>query len=382
MRPLRILFCTTSYPPEARGGSERQARLQAEELARRGHSVTVVCHGYDGRRTTTIEGVRVERLAGASGSRIPNLSYGVMLAAYLGTHAHQFDLIHVHLASFHVHIAALFALVSRRPLYLKLGTGGEQGDIAWLQPRARVTRMFGLRRANRIQAISDEIYEELRGIGIPESRIARIPNGYNERIFHQLKGNKSPLREKLGLPLDKTVVLFTGRFIVQKGILDLMQAWPSIETDDAVLVLVGAAPRRDYAVKGLASSGNVIVRGWTEDIEEYLQAADVLVLPSYSEGMSNSLLEAMACGLAVISTRVGAAPEMVEDGRSGILIAPGDPPALAAAMLRLTGDAELRASLGHKAAATVKERYSIASVIDRIEAAYEELLPLQRLKVR
>ncbi|MPZ50798.1 MAG: glycosyltransferase [Dehalococcoidia bacterium] len=368
----RILFCTTSYPPEARGGAERQAKLQAEELVRRGHRVTVVCHAFGRRRCTMINGVRIVRLPGAEGSRLPTLTYGLVLAAYLATQIRYFDIVHVHLASFHVHIAAFFAMIFRRPLYLKLGTGGERGDIAWLQPRARFTRLFGLRRANRIQAISREIFDEAVGLGIAQDKVLRIANGYDQATFRPFEGSKERLRQELDLPEDRTIVLFTGRFIVQKGLIDLLEVWPAV-TREAVLVLVGAAPSREYAVQGLKPTEDVIVRGWTEEIEDYLHAADIFVLPSYSEGMSNSLIEAMACGLAVISTRVGAAEEMIEDGRSGLIVAPGDRAGLAEALNRLIASPELRASMGRLAAETTAARYSISGVADAIEAAYGDL---------
>ena len=119
---------------------------------------------------------------------------------------------------------------------------------------------------------------------------------------------------------------------------------------------------------------SIVIRGWSHEVDDYYAAADIFVLPSQREGMSNALLEAMASGLAVISTTVGAAEEMIEDGGRGLLVPPRDVEALRVALMRLLSNAELRKSCGEAAARYVEETFAIARVIDRIEAAYERSL--------
>jgi glycosyltransferase involved in cell wall biosynthesis len=115
---------------------------------------------------------------------------------------------------------------------------------------------------------------------------------------------------------------------------------------------------------------HVTVRGWTSQPELLYRAADVFVQPSHVEGMSNALLEAMACGLPVVATTVGAAPQMIEDGVDGLLVPPGDSDALGKALERLLEDADLRQAMGRRAGESVRSRYSISDVADRIEARY------------
>jgi len=100
------------------------------------------------------------------------------------------------------------------------------------------------------------------------------------------------------------------------------------------------------------------------------RAADIFVQPSHVEGMSNALLEAMACGLPAVATTVGAAPQMVDDGVDGLLVPPGDPDALASAMVRLLGSPDLRHTMGAQASDHVHSRYSMSRVVDQIEARY------------
>jgi glycosyltransferase involved in cell wall biosynthesis len=106
------------------------------------------------------------------------------------------------------------------------------------------------------------------------------------------------------------------------------------------------------------------------DVREVLAALDVFVLPSRTEGMSNALLEAMAMALPVVATAVGGTPEVIADGRSGLLVPPDDASALAAAIARVLADADLARRLGAAARQTVEERYGARSMVRRLEAVY------------
>ena len=115
-------------------------------------------------------------------------------------------------------------------------------------------------------------------------------------------------------------------------------------------------------------------RGWAPDVDVFLRASDIFVLPSHAEGMSNALLEAMASGLPCVASRVGAAHEMIVDDQTGLLVNSGDIVALADAIRRLASDGELRARLGHAARQSVSQRYGIESVVQRILDGYESIL--------
>ena len=120
-----------------------------------------------------------------------------------------------------------------------------------------------------------------------------------------------------------TPAAWSGR----KGIADLLAAWREFSLPRARLLLIGR-PGVKQPVSMAHLPPNVENRPWTDRMDRYLAAADIFVLPSYAEGMSNALLEAMAAGITCISTSVGAAPEMIRKGETGILIEPGDRGAL------------------------------------------------------
>ncbi len=174
---LRILFCTLAYHPVAAGGAERQARLQAEELVRRGYPVTVVCPAVPGFKSGMVDGVRVVRLPIIPRRPFRTISYMVVLAAFLLLRIRRFEVVHVHLANLQADVAVVMGALLRRPVYVKVAAGGPLGEVGRFRRVSPITRYTGLRRATRVQAISAEIERDLLGIGVRRSRIIRNPNG-------------------------------------------------------------------------------------------------------------------------------------------------------------------------------------------------------------
>jgi glycosyltransferase involved in cell wall biosynthesis len=373
---LRIIFCTLGYAPGPGGGAEQQARLQAEELVRRGHWVTVVCPSSPGVGSGEHNGVRVVRLPWPHRRwYLREVTYLPVLAAFLAVNARKFDLCHVHLASRQADVAVLAARPLGCPVYVKVAGGGRGREISPTRTMKMLTRQCGLRNAGMVQAISEPIARELCGIGVDDSKIVRIPNGLATTRWSQATPEKrSAARRSLDLPEDAVIVLFAGRFARQKGLRDLLDAWAATpDLHRAKLVLVGS-PAADDPTGPIQESDHVIVRDWTEEIRQYYWAADILVLPSYAEGMSNTLLEAMCSGLAVVATTVGAATEMIQPEIDGFLVEPGDKSGLAKVLTRLIEDADLRQRVGAAAAATVRSRFAIEGVVDQIERRYQELI--------
>ena len=280
-------------------------------------------------------------------------------------------MVHVHIADARADVAALVCRLRRRPVYVKVGAGGPRGEIGEQGIISRLTHHYGLRHAACVQALSDEIQAQLVGLRLDPARIAAIPNGFDPAVFRPASDSeRTALRRTLGLPEDRPIVLYVGRFARSKGLADLLVAWSRVAARfDAECVLCGFVPYNDpYPIPD--GIDRVTVRGWTSHPELLYRAADIFVQPSHVEGMSNALLEAMACGLPAVATTTGAAPQMVDDGVDGLLVPPGDPDALAGALVRLLGNADLRHTMGGRASDQVHSRYSMSAVVDQIEARY------------
>jgi glycosyltransferase involved in cell wall biosynthesis len=375
MTTLKVLFLTLEYEPGMAGGAERQARLQAEELVRRGHRVCVVCPRSAGQPSGPVGTVQVARLPRSRRRRLRKLSYALSLGLWLVVRGRRFDVWHVHLASRQADWVVLMAALIHRPTYVKVASGGDTGEVRLGDRCAWMTQRIGLRRASRVQALSEEIATELRQVGVRRDRIVRIPNGLDLSVFHppQDGRDREIVRRKLALPANSPVILYTGRFAEYKGLADLLEAWPNVASRaDGLLVLVGARGREDRPVSVPLEGPGVVCRPWIPTVVDYLHAADVFVYPPHQDGMSNALLEAMACGLAPVATRIPAIAGVLEHERNALLIPPLAPAELSRALLRLLCDDELRREIAAAAAQTARE-YSIEGVVTDIELTYAEL---------
>jgi len=199
---------------------------------------------------------------------------------------------------------------------------------------------------------------------------ARIETVFNPVIL--------PPREPEFAAREPQTLLFLGRLGERKGTYVLLQAVQSIAAEFPKLrVLLGGDGEVDKVratAAELGIAGCVETLGWVgaDQRRRLLSEASIYVLPSFHEGLPMSILEAMAAGMPIVSTVVGGIPEAVDDGVEGLIVAPGDPVALAAALRRLLGDAAERERMGHAARERVRREFATSAVLPRIEALYAE----------
>jgi glycosyltransferase involved in cell wall biosynthesis len=249
-----------------------------------------------------------------------------------------------------------------------LGTG-EHGDLARLarKPlgRARARLLF---KWAWFAALSAEARGELIAHGVPPERILELPNGVDLTVHRPVgEQERASLRAQLGLPARGFVGAFVGRLHPVKDVDTLLAA--AARVGELTLVVVGDGPDRmrlEARARALDLDSRVRFQGLSSRVPDVLRAADVFLLSSHGEGMSNALLEAMACGLPCLASRsVGGAAELLGEGR-GVLLADGDVAAWAGAIERLAGDAALRGEFGSAAAAFVARRLSLDAAADRL----------------
>ncbi|OGP76169.1 MAG: hypothetical protein A2V86_14555 [Deltaproteobacteria bacterium RBG_16_49_23] len=215
----------------------------------------------------------------------------------------------------------------------------------------------------------------IKNENINPRKIKVIYNGVDQAYFRP--GNKVT-RAQLGIPGDKLVIGMVANLKKIKGIDFFMQAAKLIsqKRGDVIFVVIGGEYEEEYYHKMRAELGlKEVVQflGIKADVRDYLNAFDLAVNSSLTEGFSNSILEYMACGLPVVATDVGGNPEAVIDGQSGIIVPAGDSERLARAMETLLNDGQMRKRMGEKGRQRIVDNFSQSKMISEMEKLYLDL---------
>lgn len=379
---MRILMLSPQYKPIV-GGYERAAERLSQALAARGHRIEVVTDRRDPSwaRTEVEAGVSIRRLWCVFKPKIYTLTALASLASFLVMRGRKFDVWHVHQYGPHAAMAITLGLLLRRPVVLKLtNSGGQSIAKAVVSPPFAGLVAGLLKRASGVVALSRETRDEALAFGIPARKIHQLGNGVDTLVFRRKTlRERAALKRKLGLG-DRRVVIYVGRLSYEKAPTTLIKAWAKARKAipaDWTLVVLGDGPLRSSLEQEILNAGigaSVIVAGQQPNIEQWMAAADIYVSSSLWEGLSNTLLEAMASGLPVAVTRVSGVSELVEGPGAGLAVDVGDDAGLASALVRLAQDDDLRARLGRTARLTVEQGYSLQAVADRHETLYRRLI--------
>jgi glycosyltransferase involved in cell wall biosynthesis len=300
----------------------------------------------------------------------------------------NYEIVHLHgVSAKNVPITTIARMLGKR-VVLTLHTAGqdEPQAIAERSPAALRT----LQCADLVLTVSPILSERYRAAALPAEKLRETVNGIDtERFRPAAETDRAQLREQLQLPAARTV-LFVGFFSRDKRPNLLFDAWRRMAAnlrEPIALVFVGAttspyfeidqelAPnmRREADAAGLGHLLRFVE--FTNDIESYYRAADLFVLPSVREALPMSLLEAMACGLPCVATRLpGATDAIIEDGQTGILIERDDVTSLRVVLEDLLGHPERAAALGHAARQAIESRFTVARAGGDWLAAYEHVL--------
>jgi glycosyltransferase involved in cell wall biosynthesis len=235
------------------------------------------------------------------------------------------------------------------------------------------------RITTRIVAISPRQAEELRRyLRVRPEQITVVPLGFDLRRFARADGNaaRRRFRAVLNVRPEQVVITMVGRLTAIKNQTLALQAFASLQDTDAVLALVGGGedePRLRELAASLGIDARVRFAGWWDDLEAVYYGSEIIALSSDNEGTPVCLIEALACGRAVVATDVGGVADVLENGRFGVLVPPGQIGPFAAALRRLLVQAERDRYEGVGQAAAL-DRYDVQRIVDDVESLYDELL--------
>ncbi len=266
------------------------------------------------------------------------------------------------------------------PVALHSEHGYEVEMLEGLPWRRRILRRALYAMADTVFTVSNELRTyHAQQVRLPENKIRIIPNGVDTARFFPCANARRISRQTLGIPADSFVVGTVGRLVPIKDHRTLLRAAEILAGRgfNIQVVIAGAGPELQRLQQYVASSTFLARRasfpGACEDVPGLLNSFDAFVLPSLCEGMSNTLLEAMSSGLAVVATEVGGNPEVVQDAKSGLLFAPGDASALAARLESLAQNPGLRQTFGTTARQRVLLDFSLERMIRNYRDLYLEL---------
>jgi glycosyltransferase involved in cell wall biosynthesis len=357
----RIAMLIQKYYPHV-GGAERQIQRLVPRLQARGFDVCIITRHEPGlSRFEIVNGAPVHRLVCPGPKPLAALFY--IVSAFILLSRLRPDLIHAH----EILSPASAALLAKRfydwPVIVKVLRGGMRGDVYKLKRRPFWKRRFHAlcQSVDSFVVISHEIDQELTALGVPSQKRAFIPNGVDTELL---------------LPANGPLVVYLGRLTLEKRVDHLLRIWPNTRATfpQAELLIVGTGPEEAHLRTQSISIPGVTFTGQVDDALSYLQAADLFVLPSATEGLSNSLLEALSTGLPVLATMVGGTPDVIAHGENGYLIPPDDLPALKTGLVTLLNDPTLCARLGMQGRRRIQTDFSLESVASHLAALYQSLL--------
>lgn len=417
MTNLRIYIAIATFHPLV-GGSEKQALLQCQHIQKRGYAPTVITLQHDKYWPAhdVIEGIPVIRVAGMllhEREYLPRLLQKVqyllallVLAWTLWRHRRYYDIVHVYQLTMLSLLAAIVCYLTKKKLVVAVKSALLKGDVHSSQASgiaapsdnsavslhidnsrqakhdlADLERLgplvvcfthFLLKSTRAIVVVlSSRMKAYLATYHFDDLPIQLIPNGVDTTRFKPY-GAVDTYQGR------EQIVICVSRLSYEKGIDVLLRAWYLVHETfpQAQLLLVGDGPLRlqlEQLAKLLGLSESIEFAGTQHDIPAYLNKSTIAVLPSRYEGMPNALLEAMACGLPCVATRVSGSEDIVQDGTNGLLVATEDYQGLAQALITLLDDPALARHYGYAARTGIEQHYSIDQITNTYMALYQHI---------
>lgn len=383
-RAKPVWMLTGSFYPLV-GGAEVQVYLVTKLLLARGWRVSVITrrHGHPVLRGTprkeVHDGVPIRRVANLFSNKLGSFLY--LLAGYWAL------LIRGRSSIYHAHypgapaflaIAARYLLRGRCLVTFQSGADAYRRSHGSFIRRRHLRLLFRL--VDRLVVVNQDVERFLLHCGAPRTKVELIRNGVDTSFFRPPStSEKARARARLNIDPAKTAVIYVGRLEPVKGADVLVSAWKGLPRDvlsRLVLVVVGDGSERTRlsdTIRRAGLKGSINLAGMQPAVREYYWAADLFVLPSRSEGLPNSLIEAMACGLPVLASDLPGCREILTDGVNGATCQPDDAGSLREALASLISQRERWPDLGAQARATVMSRASLSETANRLDRLYTQL---------
>ncbi|MDD5541733.1 MAG: glycosyltransferase family 4 protein [Acidobacteriia bacterium] len=278
-------------------------------------------------------------------------------------------------------LAAKLARIFGKKCVIKVVSGGFSGDLALFSGMPMSSRLNQwVRTANAFVTLNDDVTRDLVRAGLPKIRMRKIIDGVDTGHFRPLGSHEAKRKSRRSLGLgDKRLVIFIGRLIEENNLDALMLAWQKVAAhiSDARLIIMGDGvlrqPLESY-VHQLGVDRALKFMGMPDDTAPYFQSADVFVYPARSIAVATSVLEAMSCGIPVVTSRIAGTADIMVENETGILCEPGDVRGLATALVYLLENEHDAESMGRAARLRIEKNFSIEAYARRYLGLYQKLI--------
>jgi len=367
----------TLYPTY--GGSGAVATELGLELARRGHDVHFISYASPFRLRGVTEHVTFHEVVPADYPLFEQSQYAFALAVKQHEVAQREELqvMHVHYAIPHAATAWLAKqmLADERDLKVVTTLHGTDITLVGKDPSYFSLTKFSIEHSDRVTAVSSFLRDEtFRTFGCDGCEVLVIPNFVNKIEYFPAR---EPAERCRLAPADTRVLIHISNFRPVKRLLDVVRVFAGVrQAMKARLIMVGDGPDRDPAQREATKLGvqrDVRFAGRVDDVADVLRGGDLFLLPSETESFGLAALEAMACGVPVIASRVGGIPEVVTDGESGYLAAVGDVPTMTERAIEVLRDPARLEEMRGRAVARAAD-FSADRVVPQYERLYEDVL--------
>lgn len=366
----------------AHGGTEIAAYNLAVNIAKK-HDVEIFTTSMDSNNFTEhVNNLEIHRYATNLKISSANLSFNILYKPL----SHEIDVVHaIYNMPYSDYVALRYAKKKNVPFVVTYQGDAQDSGGNFIRNLAtfiynRTLLKQVLKGADIIIATSNSFIHESRYLGDFKEKITVIPNGINIEEF-EINLSKEDCKTKLGLPLNKKIILFLGNIVAYKGPDILIKAFSKIngKIDNVELVFAGRGEMKGELIKTADDLGiieNIRFTGYVDEKLKplYYKSADIFCLPSITKAESFGIvnLEAMACGIPIVSTRLGGIPDVVKNKENGLLVNPNDSESLADAILFLLKNEDIAQKMGNKGKLMVKN-YSWEKIADETENIYKEL---------
>ncbi|MGD6774998.1 MULTISPECIES: N-acetyl-alpha-D-glucosaminyl L-malate synthase BshA [Bacillaceae] len=373
---MKLKIGITCYPTV--GGSGVIATELGKLLAEKGHEIHFISSSMPFRLNKVYSNIYYHEVQVNQYSVFQYPPYDLALASKMAEVAkrEKLDLLHVHYAIPHAVCAYLAKKMTDDQLKIVTTLHGTDITVLGYDPSLNDMIRFGIEGSDVVTAVSESLVQQTYDLLQPKKAIQTVYNFIDERVYS--KKDTQDLKTQYGISDDEKVVIHVSNFRKVKRVQDVVKSFHLIEKQvPSKLLLVGDGPEISVVcnlVKELGLKDKVLFLGKQENLEDLYSISDLMLLLSEKESFGLVLLEAMACGVPSVGTKIGGIPEVIDDGVTGYLSDVGDVEDIAKNAVRILDNAALHKEFAENAISRVKEHFSSQRIVEQYEDMYKQLI--------